>query len=106
MENLSAFVSRIRILKIMTKSAALAGIWLLLASCAQLGPDLVRAGRNDYIIVLQQTEDEEVILNLVRVRYGDRPLLFDDSSVSTSFTWSQNAAASGFVGVWRNRTRA
>ena len=79
----------------MTKSAALAGILLLLANCAQLGPDLVRAGRNDYNIVLQQTEDEEVILNLVRVRYGDRPLFFDVNSVSTSFTWSQNAAASG-----------
>ena len=30
-----------------------------------------------------------------RVRYGDRPLFFDVNSVSTSFTWSQNAAASG-----------
>ena len=67
----------------------------MLTSCAQLGPDLVKAGRNDYNIVLQQTEDEEVILNLVRVRYGDRPLFFNVSSVSTSFTWSQNAAANG-----------
>jgi hypothetical protein len=95
MGNLSTFVSRVQIVKIMTNSATLAGIMLLITSCAQLGPDLVKAGRNDYNIVLQQTEDEEVILNLVRVRYGDRPLFFDVSSVSTSFTWSQNAAASG-----------
>jgi hypothetical protein len=95
MENFSVFVLRIRVLKIMKKCAVPAGVLLLLTSCAQLGPDLVRAGRNDYNIVLQQTEDEEVILNLVRVRYGDRPLFFDVSSVSTSFTWSQNAAASG-----------
>ena len=95
MENFSAFVLKIRVLKIMKKCAAPAVVLLLLTSCAQLGPDLVRAGRNDYNIVLQQTEDEEVILNLVRVRYGDRPLFFDVSSVSTSFTWSQNAAASG-----------
>jgi len=68
MGNLSAFVLSVRRLKIMTKSAALASILLLLASCVQLGPDLVKAGRNDYNIVVQQTEDEEVILNLVCVR--------------------------------------
>jgi len=77
------------------KIFALFGILFSLASCAQLGPDLVKAGRNDYNIVLQQTEDEETILNLVRVRYGDRPMFFDVNSISTSFTWSQNAAASG-----------
>jgi hypothetical protein len=95
MKNLSDFVLRVLVLKLLPKSAVLIGILLLLTSCAQLGPELVKAGRNDYNIVLQQTEDEEVILNLVRVRYGDRPLFFDVSSVSTSFTWSQNAAASG-----------
>jgi hypothetical protein len=95
MENLSPVVLRILALKIFTKSTALLGILLSLASCAQLGPDLVKAGRNDYNIVLQQTEDEEAILNMVRVRYGDRPMFFDVNSVSTSFTWSQNAAASG-----------
>jgi len=97
MGNLPTVVSRIRILKILSKSATLIGILLLLTSCAQLGPDLVKAGRSDYNIVLQQTEDEETILNLVRVRYGDRPMFFDVSSVSTSFTWSQNAGASGTV---------
>ena len=47
MENFSVFVLRIRVLKIMKKCAAPAGVLLLLTSCAQLGPDLVRAGRND-----------------------------------------------------------
>ena len=65
----------------MTRSLALAGIGIYLSGCAQLGPDLVKAGRNDYNIVLKQTEDEELILNLVRVRYGDRPLFLDVNSV-------------------------
>jgi len=95
MRNLPTFCLRIRILIILSKSAVMLCIFLLLTSCAQLGLDLVKAGRNDYNIVLQQTEDDEVILNLVRVRYGDRPLFFDVNSVTTSFTWSQNAAASG-----------
>jgi hypothetical protein len=36
MENLSAFVLRIRIIKIMTKYAALAGIFPLIAGCARV----------------------------------------------------------------------
>lgn len=74
---------------------ALAGIALCLVGCAQLGPGLVKAGRNDYNIVLQQTEDEELILNLVRVRYGDRPLFLNVNSVSTSFNWTQGTSAQG-----------
>ncbi len=79
------------------KSVALMGIALFLSGCAQLGPDLVKAGRNDYNVVLRQTEDEETLLNLVRVRYGDRPLFLDVASVSTSFTWGQGASADGTV---------
>lgn len=78
---------------VVRKSVALMGIALFLSGCAQLGPDLVRAGRNDYNVVLRQTNDEEVLLNLVRVRYGDRPLFLNVSSVSTSFTWDQGASA-------------
>ncbi len=73
------------------------GIALFLSGCAQLGPDLVKAGRNDYNVVLRQTNDEETLLNLVRVRYGDRPLFLNVSSVSTSFTWTQGASADGNV---------
>ena len=79
------------------KSIAPMVIALFLSGCAQLGPDLVRAGRNDYNVVLRQTDDEETLLNLVRVRYGDRPLFLDVSSVSTSFTWTQGASADSTV---------
>ncbi len=79
------------------KLVALMGVALFLSGCAQLGPDLVRAGRNDYNVVLRQTNDEEVLLNLVRVRYGDRPLFLNVSSVSTSFTWDQGASADSTV---------
>ncbi len=73
------------------------GVALFLSGCAQLGPDLVKAGRNDYNVVIRQTNDEETLLNLVRVRYGDRPLFLNVSSVSTSFTWDQGASADSTV---------
>lgn len=67
---------------------------LTVSACAQLGPDLVKAGRNDYNIAIQQTEGEELVLNIVRLRYGDRPLYMDVGSVSTQFSWNQGLTAS------------
>jgi len=76
--------------------------WILLliatlafSGCTQLGPGLVKAGRNDYNKVLAQTDDEETLLNLVRMRYADNPVILQVSSVSTSFTWNQGASAEG-----------
>lgn len=64
-------------------------IFLTLYGCVQIGPDLVQAGRNEYNKVLAQTNDEEMLLNLVRLRYSDNSVIMQVSSVSTSFTWRQ-----------------
>ncbi len=69
----------------------LAAVLLTASGCAQLGPDLIEAGRNDYNKVLAQTDDEETLLNLVRMRYADNPVILQVNSVSTSFTWNQGA---------------
>jgi len=73
----------------------LLGLAVVLGGCTQLGPKLVQAGRNDYNKVLARTEREEQLLNLVRLRYADDPLMLDVSSVSTSFEWSQALSAEG-----------
>ena len=71
-------------------------IFLLTATgCAQLGPDLIKAGRNEYNKVLAQTNDEETLLNLVRLRYADNPVIMQVNSVSTSFTWNQGLQVEG-----------
>ena len=75
--------------------SAVLGLAILLTGCAQHGPDLVKAGRNDYNKVLVQTDEEEQLLNLVRLRYADNPMMLDVSSVSTSFTWTQSGFGIG-----------
>ncbi len=66
---------------------------MAISGCTQLGPDLVKTGRNEYNKVLAQTQDEETLLNLVRMRYADNVAMLNVSSVSTSFTWNQGASA-------------
>jgi hypothetical protein len=67
-----------------------------LSGCIQMGPDLIKAGRNDYNKVLAQTNDEELLLNLVRLRYADAPVFLDVTSVSTSFIWNQGIEGNAF----------
>ncbi len=74
-----------------------AALSVIVSGCAQLGPGLVKAGRNDYNKVLAQTNDEQTLLNLVRLRYADTVVFLDVASVSTSFTWGQRVLAEAFA---------
>ena len=75
---------RIRAVALLFAAACLA-----MSGCAQLGPNLVKAGRNDYNKILGQTEEEETLLNLVRLRYVDNPVMLDVSSVSSQSSTSE-----------------
>ena len=70
---------------------------LLVISCSQFGPDFMKAGRNEYNKVLAQTDDEEILLNLIRLRYADNPTFLKVSSVSTAFNWKEGFGINGSI---------
>ena len=51
-------------------------------------------GRNAYNIEVQRTNAEEMLLNLVRLRYFDSPFFLEVSSVTSTFTYKNTASAS------------
>ena len=65
-----------------------------LSSCSFLGPDFMEGNRNEYNKVLANTNDEEVLLNLVRRRYADSIAILEVNSVSTSLEWKKNMGIS------------
>ncbi|HEC15297.1 MAG TPA: hypothetical protein ENI99_01785 [Sedimenticola sp.] len=67
----------------------------LLGGCAKLGPAMMKAGRGAYNITIQATNDEQLLLNLVRLRYRDTPMFLEVSSVNTRFTLNSSLSASG-----------
>ena len=54
-----------------------------IAGCSVVGPASVRTGRADYNTAIQQTNAEQLLLNLVRLRYRDVPYFLEVASVST-----------------------
>lgn len=66
----------------------------LLTACARIGPDVIQAGGNDYNIAIQRTSDEQLLLNLIRLKYRDTPFFLEVNSVSSQFSLVSEAALS------------
>ncbi|UCG55725.1 MAG: hypothetical protein JSU70_12740 [Phycisphaerales bacterium] len=60
--------------------------------CSAVGPRSVRHGRARYNIAIQQTNNEQLLLNLVRLRYRDTPYFLEVASVATTFDLTASTA--------------
>src|SRR6516225_6095181 len=62
---------------------------LLLAACAGvsgcLGPKAVRYTRLRYNEVVRATNDEQLLMNIVRLRYADSPIFIDLPNITSQF---------------------
>ncbi|MEE4361033.1 MAG: hypothetical protein V2I63_05845 [Pseudomonadales bacterium] len=65
---------------------------MLLTGCTNLGPRSLEAGRADYNIALRDTADEQLLSNLVRLRYRDRPYFLEVASVTTQFKYAPSVS--------------
>ncbi len=71
-----------------------ASLLVLLSGCNIAGPRAIRAGRVSYNAAIQQTNKEQLLLNIVRLRYRDNPYFIEVGSITTSFDVAASAAAS------------
>ena len=67
---------------------------VLIVGCAKLGPTTLKSERSNYNLAVQRTNDEELLLNLARLKYRDTPFFMEVSSVASQFTLSTSANAS------------
>ena len=72
----------------------------LFAGCNAIGPRALHSGRINYNEAIAQTWNEQLLLNLVRLKYRDTLVFLEVSSVSTQYSVSYSAGASGlFIGA-------
>ena len=68
----------------------------LLTGCGSLvGPQNIRNERQDFNVALQQTNDEQMLLNLVRMKYRDTNMFLEVGAVASQYTLTSNVTASG-----------
>jgi hypothetical protein len=72
---------------------------LILATCTSIGPSTVPRDRVDYSNALSDSWKDQMLLNIVRLRYADTPTFMDVSSVISAYTIQTAAQAGGTVNV-------
>src|SRR5689334_2000220 len=63
-----------------------------------LGPAAIMHTRTRYNEVYRDTNDEQILLNIVRLRYADSPVLVDLSSVTSQFELAGLGSYLGGIG--------
>ena len=72
-------------------------VWVLLTlgGCASIGPGTVARDRFDYISAISDSWKSQMLLNLVKLRYGDAPVFLDVASVINQYGIEGSLAFSG-----------
>ena len=84
-----------------------AALFTVLTGCASIGPATVARDRFDYTTAVADSWKRQMLLNIVKIRYGDAPIFLDVASiinqyqlttdVNASFGWqSPSGAGIGF----------
>ena len=76
---------------------ALLALALASLGCSQIGPATIASGRFDYNEAIVRSFDDQMLLNLVRLRYQDSILFLDLTSVVASYTREATVGASSSV---------
>jgi len=70
---------------------------IALMGCSHFGPNTIRNSRTDYNIAIEQTSNEQLLLNLVRLRYRDTPFFMETASISTNFSFDGGIGATADI---------
>jgi hypothetical protein len=68
-------------------------VFCLLSSCANFGPRQLPSNRLRYNYSLENSDIQQRLLNIVRLRYSDAPYFLNVSSIVSQFTYSGNLGA-------------
>lgn len=72
---------------------------MFLSGCGGLGPGFLGKDRIDYNVAISESWKEEMMLNLVKLRYGDAPVFLDVASIISQY---QVQGSVNLNGSWFN----
>lgn len=74
--------------------------WFL-AACTRMGPAALEGQRVDYNIAIQRSNDEQLLLNLVRLRYRESPFFLEVNNLSSQLLFQRNVNAGWRLNIFR-----
>ena len=74
----------------------------VLSGCAMVGPSSISAGRGDYNEAINRTEDEQLLLSIVKGRYGEMSSMLSVTGVAANIRFRANAGVQAGFGPTNN----
>jgi hypothetical protein len=75
------------------RGAAIVAAVLVLAGCQHVGPNSIARGRPDYNAAIQETSQQQLLENIVRVRDAQMPMVMDVTQINAGLTFQTSAGA-------------
>lgn len=73
---------------------------LAVGGCQSIGPGRVTTDRFDYTAAVADSWKSQMLLNLVKIRYGDAPVFLDIGQIVAGYSFQRNLSASATVPVF------
>jgi hypothetical protein len=70
----------------------------LLTSCASIGPHYIQADRGNYNNVIQNTENEQILRNIVHLRYTEPTTYLKISNITSSYSFGASLSGNIHLG--------
>ncbi|HEX4987044.1 MAG TPA: hypothetical protein VFV71_13360 [Burkholderiales bacterium] len=77
------------------RSIGLLAVAALLPGCAGYGPSIMPDDRLGYTMAVARSLEEQLLLNIVRLRYGEAPSFVDVSSIVAGYEYVREGSLSG-----------
>src|SRR5476651_2328034 len=78
-----------------TYRSIIISICILLAGCSSIGPHQIKLDRHRYNDVIQETNNEQLLMNIVRLRYVESVTNLKLTNVTSSYTFNPNISTAG-----------
>ena len=79
---------------ILIKILGVAALVMILTACSGIGPATVARDRFDYTTAISESWKRQMLLNIVKLRYGDAPIFLDVASIINQYQLTTDLNAS------------